>query len=171
MRNLILSIVFLSLAGYAAKVAYDKFTYDKSYFFKKTYSYPDNMMVVNKEGSEIQITLLGRNSIHIKFKKKGDREFVYPIISLSKESQVMVMKYPESGIGDVSLYLSSGDVELKDVYIMQLEEEIRKIETEINNLNAKASATQSKTELRTIERKIEVLNKEISEIRYKIANR
>ena len=170
MRNLILSLIFFGIAGYAAKVAYDEFVYGEGNFFEKTYSYPDKITVENKEGSKIQVTLLGRNSSYVKFQKEGIREFVYPISSLSEKSQVMVMKYPESGIGDVSSYLSSGEMELKDVYVIQLEEEVRKMEAELKNLEARANATQSKTELRTIERKMEALTKEIAEMRYKIAS-
>ena len=171
MRNLILALIFLGIAGYAAKVAFEKFAYGEGNFFEKTYAYPDRITVENKDGSKIQITLLGRSSSYIKFEKKGGRKFVYPISALSKKSQAMVMKYPENGIGDVSSYLSSGEIELKDVYVTQLEEEIRRMEAELENLEARANATQSKTELRTIERKMEALTKEIAEVRYKIANR
>ena len=171
MRNLILALIFLGIAGYAAKVAFEKFAYGEGNFFEKPYAYPDRITVENKDGSKIQITLLGRSSSYIKFEKKGGRKFVYPISALSKKSQAMVMKYPENGIGDVSSYLSSGEIELKDVYVTQLEEEIRRMEAELENLEARANATQSKTELRTIERKMEALTKEIAEVRYKIANR
>lgn len=171
MRNLILSFIFLGLAGYGAKIAYDRFVYNEGNFFEKTYTYPDTITVKNEEGSKIRITLLGRSRKYVKFEKKSGREFVYPISSLSEQSQAVIMKYPESGVGDVSFYLSSGDMELKDVYITQLEEEIRKIEDKKNRLKAKASGTQSRTELRTIEREIEALDEEIAELRDAIASR
>ena len=171
MRNLILSLIFLGLAGYGVKIVYDRFSDSEANFFEKTYAYPDTITVQNKEGSKIKITLLGRSSKYVRFKKKDDREFVYSISSLSEKTQAIIMKYPENGVGDLSSYLSSGDMQLEDVYVTQLEEEIRRMEEEIRRLEAMASSTQSKTELRTIERKIEVLEKEIAEARYKISTR
>lgn len=170
MQNLILFLIFLGLAGYAAKVSYDKFSYDGGNVFEKNYAYPDKITVENKEGFKIQIILLGRNSSYLEFKKKDGSKFVYAISSLNEESQALVMKYPESKISDMSSYLSSGNVELKDVYMTQTEEEIRRIEAEIKRLNDKANATQSTTELRTIERRIEALIREISELRSKMAD-
>ena len=171
MRNIILSLIFIGFAGYAAKILYDNFNYSENGFLEKTYAYPDKITVINKEGSKIQITLLGRNSRYLKFQKKESNTFVYPINSLSEKSQALVMKYPESGIDDVSSYLSSSDIELKDAYIIQLEEEIRKLNKEIESLEARANAATSKTERRTIERKIEALIKEVSELESKIAKR
>ena len=171
MRTLILSLIFLGLAGYGAKIAYDRFVDSESGFFEKTYAYPDTIMIQNREGSKLRITLLGRSSKYVKFKKKDGREFVYLISSLSDQSQATIMKYPDSGVGDVSLHLSSGDVQLQDVHLTQLEEEVRRMEEEIRRLEAMASATQSKTELRTIERRIEALRKEIAEVEDTISTR
>ena len=171
MRNLILSMIFLGLAGYGAKVVYDRFVYNEGNLFERTYVYPATITVENKEGSKIQITLLGRSQKYVKFKKESGREFVYSISSLNEKSQAIIMKYPENGVGDVSSYLSSGDMKLEDVYVTQLEEEIRKMDDEKSRLMAKAKGTKSKTELRTIERKIEDLDREITELRDTIANR
>ena len=172
MKNLLLSLIFFIVVGYACKVAYDKFTYGGDNILKKTYSYPAKITIKNKEGLEIQITLLGRSSSYLKFKKKkGSQGYVYPISSLSEKSKVLILKYPDTGLGDISSYLSSGNMKLEDVYVVHLEEEIRRMEAEISRLALQASATQSKSEVRTIQRKIEMLEKEIAEIRHKLADR
>jgi peptidoglycan hydrolase CwlO-like protein len=82
-----------------------------------------------------------------------------------------VMKYPNNGIEDASAYLSSGDMEMNDVYIIQLESEIRGIRAEIRLLNNKAGASRSQIDSRTIERKIDELHEEIAELENKIASR
>ncbi len=171
MRNLILSLIFLGIAGYAAKILYEKFEYSDSGFLEKTYSYPDEIVIVNQNGSEIQITLLGRNSNYLEFTNKNGQKFVYPIRSLSEQSQALIIKYPNNGIENISAYLSSGSIEINDAYIIQLEDEIRKIKAEIRQLEDKANATRSQTELRTIERKIDELREEIAELESKIASR
>ena len=169
MRNLILFLIFLGIAGYAAKILYEKFEY--SSLVEKTYAYPDEIKIENQNGSKIQVTLLGRNSNYLEFKQKDGQKFIYPIRSLSEKSQILVMKYPNNGIEDMTSYLSSGNIEMNDVYIIQLEDEIHKIEAEIERLESKANATRSQTELRTIGRKIDELREEIAELKEKIARR
>lgn len=171
MRNLILSLVFLGIAGYGAKTIYDNFEFSEFSFLEGTYSYPDKITIENQNGSEIQITLLGRNLTYIEFTQKNGRKFVYPIRSLSEKSKALVMKYPNNGIEDASAYLSSGDMEMNDVYIIQLESEIRGIRAEIGRLNNKAGASRSQIDSRTIERKIDELHEEIAELENKIASR
>jgi hypothetical protein len=171
MRNLVISLIFLGIAGYAAKILYEKFEHSNSGLMEKTYSYPDEIAIENQNGSEIQITLLGRNSNYLELANKDGKKFVYPIRSLSEQSQALIIKYPNNGIEDISAYLSSGSVEINDVYIIQLEDEIRKIKAEIKRLEDKANATRSQTELRTIERKIDELREEIAELENKIASR
>ena len=174
MRNLLLALIFLGAVGYMGVILYERVA--SSEFFSegllgKTFSYPDTIKVENKDGSTIQITLIGRSLTHIQFSREDGRKFVYPIDSLSEKSQALVMKYPNNGIQDISSYLASGDMELKDVYVQQLEEEIRKINEKIERLSRKAASTQSQVEKRTIEREIEDLREEIAEIEDEIAER
>lgn len=171
MRNIILTLIFLGLSVYAVKTFYSNSEYIEGMFIEKKYAYPDEITIKNKNGSEIQITLLGRNSSYLKFNRKDGQSFVYPINSLSETSQTLVMKYPDNGIGDVSSYLSSGDMKLEDAYIAQLEDEIRKIRANKVRLEAKAEATVSQAELRTLEREISLMDHEIAELKNKIASR
>lgn len=171
MRNIILALLLLGITVYAVKTFYNNPEYIEGMFVEKEYAYPDEITIKNENGSEIQITLLGRNSNYLKFNRKDGQRFVYPINSLSEKSQTLVMKYPDSGIGDVSSYLSSGDMELKDAYIVQLEDEIRKIRAKKALLETKAEATTSQTELRTLEREISRMDYEITELENKIASR
>jgi peptidoglycan hydrolase CwlO-like protein len=171
MRNLILFLIFLGVAGYSAKFLFSSFGYSNGSLQLKSYSYPDKIVIENKEGSEIQITLLGRSSMYLEFNQQDGRKFIYPIRSLSEKSQELVMKYPENGIKDASAQLSNGGIEMNDVYIIQMEAEISKIEAEIARLKMKASATGSKTEARTLEREIDELREEIADLKDKIARR
>ena len=70
MRNLILSLIFFGIAGYAVKILYEEFEYGDSGLIEKTYSYPDKITIENQNGSKIQITLLGRNSNYLEFKSR-----------------------------------------------------------------------------------------------------
>lgn len=171
MRNLIVSLIFLGIAGFAVKYIIDDYEYNNGRIQEKTYLYPDTIVIENKEGAKIEITLLARNSTHLEFKQQNGRKSIYPIRSLSQKSQTEVMKYPDTGIQDASAYLSGGGIEMNDVYIIQMEGEIRKIREEIQRLNVKAKSTTSQTELRTLERKIETLNEDIADLENKIASR
>ena len=171
MKNLVFFLIFIFITGYAVTVALQKITSSESILFEKTYSYPDKITVKNKEGSTLRITLLGRNDSYLEFEKKDGSQFVYPISSLDKQSRELVMKYPETGIKEVSSYLSNGSIELHDAYKIQLAEQISRLEAEITRLDIQASATQSQTELRTLERKMESLEKEIAVLKGKIAAR
>ena len=171
MRNLILALFFIGITVYGTKVFLDNFAYSGNGFLRKSYDYPDAIEITNQEGTEIPITLLGRSSKYLEFENKDGREFVYPIHSLSEESQRLVMKYPENGIKNVALHLSSGNMELNDVHLMQLKDQVRKIRDKIGQLSAKADITQSETEKRTYERDIERLQEEAALIEEKIFNR
>lgn len=171
MKNLVSFLIFICIAVYTAVLVYDKFISDDSAFFEKTYTYPDQITVRNDEGSAIQITLLGRSADYIEFERKDGSQFAYPIKSLNEKSILLVMKYPETDIKNMSSHLSNGSIKLDDAYTMQLTEEIHRIEAKIERLDVKAGATQSQTELRTLERKKESLYEEIAVLKSKIAER
>lgn len=171
MRNLIIALIFLGITGYAVTIFFNNFEYTNGRLSEKIYSYPDTVVIENQEGTEIKVTLLGRNSNYLQFEQKNGRKFIYPIGSLSEKCQTLVMKYPDSGIEDVSEYLSSGNIEMNDAYIIQLETEVSKLKAEAKRLQSKADATMSQTELRTLDRKIEKLYEEITKLEDKIASR
>ena len=171
MRNLIVSLIFFAVVGYSAKLFFNNFEYRNGGFEAKLHSYPDEVIIENQKGTEIQVILLGRNSTHLEFNQKDGRKFIYPISSLSNQSQVLVMQYPENGIEDASEYLSTGNIGISDVYIMQLETEMREIRTEIGRLENKATAATSQTESRTLEREINKLREDIVELEDRIAKR
>ena len=171
MRNVILSLIFLGLTGYGAKIAYDKFNLNKDTLLGMSYEYPDQIKVTNAKGKAISITLLGRDEKYLKFRNDAGKEFVYSIDSLSDQSQALVMKYPESGMTGIDAHLSSGNVELNDVYVRQLKDEIEKKQKEISNLVMKSSAESSDAGRRTYERKIERIQSEIADLESKIATR
>ena len=172
MKNLLLGIILLGIAGYSGMLIYDKLTFlDSDTTDKITYSYPETITITNLQGDTLKVTLLARNKSHIELRRDDDQLFVYPIASLSKGTQEMVLRYPNTGIKNASHYLSGGNMDLSDVYVQQLESEIQKMKKLIAELERKASSTQSLTEQRSIERKIEALEAEITEIEAKIADR
>lgn len=167
MKNLVFALIIFGIVGYFAKGVFEDFFGDESDLSSEDYSYPAKIKIKNKEGSEIKITLLGRDSNYFEFSRKDGKRFVYPIDSLCEKSRELVIKYPESDISEAA----RDNMELEDVYVVQLEEEIRRIEAEIERLNAKAAAATSRTESRTYSKKVEELNQEIAEIKVKIAER
>ena len=171
MRNLILSLIFLGVAGYGVVILYNKIEFDDLGILEKSYTYPDTIRVTNQAGKEIPITLQGRSSSYLEFETTNGQKFVYPIASLSEDSQTLIMKYPDQGISDSASYLSSGGMKLDDVYLVQMEDEKRNLIAKIDELNLKASAAIGDSEQRTYERKIERLQKELADIEAKISKR
>lgn len=173
MKSLI-GIAVLGLITYASCLFIGKFFEDfdplGTGLNDQVYSYPANITISRNDGSTIEVSLLAKNSSHIQIKRdKDDKMFVYPIESLDEETVELIEKFPEDGIENFSDYSSAEGVEVGDLYVDQLHSEIRTIEDKIERLSMKLSATSGSAARRALEKEIEELRLEISNLRAKIA--
>ena len=78
MRNLIMSIVFLGIAGYLGTILYQRVASSegpaelaiKNQASDVAYSYPARVEIKSADGRVIQVTLLGRSATHIQFTRE-----------------------------------------------------------------------------------------------------
>ncbi|MGJ8641209.1 MAG: hypothetical protein ACSHYA_17600 [Opitutaceae bacterium] len=178
MRNSILSVCFLCLAGYLGYAAiYDRQRIEwlLDLFVNKTYEYPDSVELVSTDGRTLKVILFERTQSHIRFEREDTREsFVYPINLLSSKSQKLIFKYPASGklsssIGSASS--DSSDEALDEIYLEQSRIALARINQKIAELHREFNATPSMAAKRGYFREAEVLENQKNELIRKIAER
>ena len=178
MRNLLMSIIFIGIAGYIGSILYQRMFIDGVFTApveeKSTnalFAYPDSIEIERVDGRKIVVTLLGRNASHLQFNREDGQEFVYAIESLSGKSQELVRKYPSLGIKNAAKYMAQGMLGLEDLHIQQLEQVIRNIDEKLKRYSAEFEVSVSQVERRTIERKMEGLMQERIEMQRQISER
>ncbi len=134
-------------------------------------SYPSEIYIARADGSSLDIRLMGRSATEIEFERLSDgATFTFGIDQLDLDSQTRVREYPVTGLTEIEdAQLAPTTVEV--AYLEQLKEAIAKIDAKIKELELKYSASQSKTERRTLRRQAEDLYVERKELEAKIAER
>ena len=171
MKNLLGAAVFLAIAAIIGNKLYERAretdwlesdsSEEEVVASTVVLSYPDGVQLANREGRVLDVTLLGRSSSHVQFRRVGGGEpFVYSIDMLDSASQRLVRQYPESGIQNASDHLSRGEMSLVDNHVENLRNEIRKIDSRCDIIGKKYAASSSKTERRTLRNEYEELQKE-----------
>ena len=151
-----------------------------------TQHFPREMLLTNKDGDDISITLISRDEKNVYFRKKGSpRVHSYEIAQLNFRSRCIIKLYPKSSpippppppkeIPDVadnpaqqhlnSMYNKRED--LKEQMSL-LEMKLRREKERANLLQAMKSKETRKTAIQTINLKIAALKVEISDLTYKI---
>lgn len=176
MRNLIMSVIFLGIAGYLVSILYDRalFSEDQPEQIEVEaagHGYPAAVVIKNAAGREMMVTLLGRTGMHIEFTREDGQEFVYPIDSLDSVAQALVRKYPNHGIKNAAAYMAKGALEVGDLYVQELEKRIRRIDKEIEGLTRDYASSNGNTKKRTIRREMEGLKAEKVALQGKILDR
>lgn len=180
MRNLILSMIFLGIVGYLGTILlYQRVALSegqvgqgiKNEASDVVYSYPAHVKIKSADGRVIQVTLLARSATHIQFTREDGEEFVYLIDSLDANAQALVRRYPNVGIKNAATYVAQGSMSLDDVYVQELEKDIRQIDQKIENFSRELASSLSQTRRRTIQRMLEGLQAEKAELQRKILGR
>ncbi|MGC6455948.1 MAG: hypothetical protein ACON39_05320 [Coraliomargaritaceae bacterium] len=120
-------------------------------------SYPSRMELVNVEGQQLRVTLLGRDHTHIFFlRHDDDKKFRYKIEDLDIQSQEKVKKYPESPMSP----RQQENRKLHALHAQSLEEEIDRIDQRLLSIRKEHKKSNSKTQRRTLMREYQELQQE-----------
>ena len=174
-----MSVIFLGLVGYLGSMLYERAiagdyllgTAEAEAGEVRSYSYPERVELKSADGRVMMVTLLGRSTTHIQFKREDGQEFVYLMDSLDANAQDLVLQYPNVGIKDAAEHMAKGSMELGDLYVLELEKNVRQIDEEIEDLSRQYAGSASQTARRTIQRTVEGLRAEKVELQRKISER
>ena len=130
-------------------------------------SLPDDMTIVRKDGSSLEIRLKSRTVTEIHFERISDGEtFQFSIDQLDETTRELVEQYPVLK-GSISFRASA----VEDNYVQQLRVAIARIDADLRDMEIKYAASLSKTERRTLRNKAEEMNADRMELEAKIAER
>lgn len=135
-------------------------------------SFPDEIEIVRRDGSRLDVRLTARNGTHIQFVRLSDgADFTYEIGQLDAATEKLVMRYPDTGLSNADEFMRSGVIGLEAAHVEQLRERIARIDAELNDLQSRLSASRSKTESLTLRREAEKLQAERQKLESDIAER
>ena len=119
-------------------------------------TYPSRMQIQNKEGITLDIELLGRNEVQIRFKRTRDGSLHnYKIEQLDAASQAQIRKFPATGIQyGANTLPSKGPTRTESLHIQNLQQEITKAQKTIEQLQYELAQTTSLSAQRTLEKEI-----------------
>ena len=128
-------------------------------------SLPDDMTIVRKDGSSLEIRLKYRTVTEIHFERISDGEtFQFSIDQLDETTRELVEQYP---MGSIPSRASA----VEDNYVQQLRVAIARIDADLRDTEIEYAASSSKTERRTLRNKAEEMNADRMELEAKIAER
>ena len=128
---------------------------------------PDDMTIVRKDGSSLEIRLKSRTVTEIHFERISDGEtFQFSINQLDETTRELVEQYPAT-MGSIPSRTSA----VEDNYVQQLRVAIARIDADLRDMEIKYAASLSKTERRTLRNKAEEMNADRLELEAKIADR
>ena len=131
------------------------------------FSLPDDMTIVRKDGSSLEIRLVSRTKTEIYFERISDGEtFQFSIDQLDETTRELVERYPVLK-GSIPSRASA----VEDNYVQQLRVAIARIDADLRDMEIKYAASSSKTERRTLKNKAEEMNAERLQLEAKIAER
>jgi glycogen debranching enzyme len=178
LKNFLFAMIFMGLTmylGYAlyersqlvdddvAEQRYDDFAEQKG----RAFSLPDDMTIVRKDGSSLEIRLKSRTVTEIHFERISDGEtFQFSINQLDETTRELVEQYPAT-MGSIPSRTSA----VEDNYVQQLRVAIARIDADLRDMEIKYAASLSKTERRTLRNKAEEMNADRLELEAKIADR
>ncbi len=130
-------------------------------------SLPDDMTIVRKDGSSLEIRLKYRTVTEIHFERISDGEtFQFSIDQLDETTRELVEQYPAT-MGSIPSRASA----VEDNYVQQLRVAIARIDADIRNMEIKYAASSSNTERRTLKNKAKEMNADRLQLEAKIAER
>ena len=133
----------------------------------RAFSLPDDMTIVRKDGSSLEIRLKSRTVTEIHFERISDGEtFQFSIDQLDETTRELVEQYPAT-MGSIPSRTSA----VEDNYVQQLRVAIARIDADLRDMEIKYAASSSKTERRTLRNKAEEMNADRMELEAKIAER
>ena len=130
--------------------------------------FPREMLITNKDGDDISITLIRRDEKNVYFFKKGSPiVHSYEIAQLNFLSRCKVKLYPRSSPKYITSKHKEGD-DPAQMHLDSMYEEHKDRIKQLRLLNVKMEGAHSITTKQAIERDIETLTNKINKLIYKI---
>jgi hypothetical protein len=134
--------------------------------------FPDEIQIARQDGHRLDIRLQARDATHIQFERLSDGlSFTFEIDKLDEASKKRVLKYPNSGLQNLSDLAATGELTLEQAYLEQLQVAIDRINQKMHVIQSKYKATESKVERLTLDREYQALLEERKIAETKIAER
>ena len=175
MKNTITALLFFGSAVVLAYFLYERFQAGNDAEAPEdqitALTYPEDVEIVRKDGSRLDIRLTGRNASHIQFERLSDNlSFVFPIVELDTPTQQLILSYPERGF--IKPETNEPEVEtLESQYVEQLKNEIDKIDRKLRDLQVSYATTQSQADRRAMDQVAQKLKAERLQLSAEIAKR
>ena len=178
LKNFLFAMIFMGLTMYLGYALYERSQLvdddvaeqrDDDFAEKKDRAFilPDDMTIVRKDGSSLEIRLKSRTVTEIHFERISDGEtFQFSINQLDETTRELVEQYPAT-MGSIPSRTSA----VEDNYVQQLRVAIARIDADLRDMEIKYAASLSKTERRTLRNKAEEMNADRLELEAKIAER
>lgn len=178
LKNFLFAMFFMGLTMYLGYTLYERSQLDDDFVVEQrdddfaeqkgtAFSLPNDMTIVRKDGSSLEIRLKSRTKKEIYFERISDGEtFQFSIDQLDETTRELVEQYPVT-MGSIPSRVST----VEDNYVQQLRVAIARIEADIRNMEIKYAASSSKTERRTLKNKAEEMNADRLQLEAKIAER
>lgn len=178
LKIFLFAMFFMGLTMYLGYTLYERSQLDDDFVVEQrdddfaeqkgtAFSLPNDMTIVRKDGSSLEIRLKSRTKKEIYFERISDGEtFQFSIDQLDETTRELVEQYPVA-MGSIPSRVST----VEDNYVQQLRVAIARIEADIRNMEIKYAASSSKTERRTLKNKAEEMNADRLQLEAKIAER
>ncbi|MEO0509462.1 MAG: hypothetical protein AAF065_06360 [Verrucomicrobiota bacterium] len=172
MKNLILSIIFLSAATFLGLHLYKKgkdvewIDVEES---APTYLFPARMELESADGRRVDVIVVARNDKYVQFVRNYDREkFVYSLNQLTGSSRKEVMRYPNTGLKDAGQHVADGSLTKREAQIEETKEALSAINRRVEDLSRVFEQSENPTNRSEIMRQIETLERQLQEQQYKL---
>jgi hypothetical protein len=186
LKNFLFAMIFMGLTMYLGYVLYERSQLEDDDVAERrddgvigqinddfveqkgtAFSLPDDMTIVRKDGSSLEIRLVSRTKTEIYFERISDGEtFQFSMDQLDETTRELVERYPVLK-GSIPSRASA----VEDNYVQQLRVAIARIDADLRDMEIKYTASSSKTERRTLKNKAEEMNAERLQLGAKIAER
>lgn len=174
LKNFLFAMIFMGLTMYLSYVLYERSQVvndDVAEQEGTALSLPDDMTIVRKDGSSLEVRLKSRTVTEIHFERISDDEtFQFSIDQLDETTRELVEQYPVMAETDFSK-IPPKPLVVEDNYVQQLRVAIARIDADLRDMEIKYAASLSKTERRTLRNKAEEMKADRLELEAKIADR
>ena len=160
-KNLLIALIFFGSAATLVYFLYlrivdsdlvseAKQTDEEATPVEEVFIFPDDVEIVRKDGSRMDVRLIGRNATHIQFERLSDQMgFTFEIRDLDTPTQRRIRKYPEEGFVEPEKPEIKEPETAESLHVAQLREEIAKIDAELRDLEVKFTSASSNAKKRT----------------------
>lgn len=141
----------------------------RGYYWGDGKAYPVDMVLSNKDGRTVELTLMGRSNTTVDVKRIGSHNLVcYPIDELNLMSKLRVLIYPTGYYSNVG---ADYKVDLAQIHRNEVMKRIDQLSSEFQKLSYKIEAAETDVEKNTHGREQEDVLRDLNKLRVELNNR